>query len=166
MKARLPPLSALAMVAALLALAGCRSTAATTAPPAPPTPSAAPPTKVRPPTATAPEPYDVVTDLQLILGKWKLTDSIFVRFDQDGTFRGAHRLDELDSGPYHIHTCELKDGRLEIAQVRVVGVPSCGSKVGRYEVRLLESRNLQLVLIQDPCAPRAADTAGVYSRLP
>jgi hypothetical protein len=107
-----------------------------------------------------------VTDLQPILGRWMLTDSIFVRFDEDGTFRGAHRPDELDSGPYHIHRIEFEDGRLQIAEVRVVGVPSCGSKVGRYEARLLDSGNLQLVLIQDACAPRAGDTAGVYAPLP
>jgi hypothetical protein len=108
----------------------------------------------------------VVTDLKPIIGRWKLTDSLFVRFDDDGIFRGAEHLDELDSNPYQTSTCVFEDGTLVIKDLIVSGVPSCGSEAGRYELRLLGSGDLEIVLIRDKCAGRAGDTAGLYVRVP
>ena len=49
-----------------------------------------------------------------------------------------------------------------ITEVSVSGVPSCGKKIGRYEIQLLENGNIQIVTINEQCPPRAGDTAGVY----
>jgi hypothetical protein len=180
MKTRLLPLNALAAWAAVLALASCGSPAATSppapdspsvAPPStstnpPPTPTTMPPTRMPAATATAPGAYALLTDLGQITGTYQFSGLQFVRFDQDGTFRSAHALDDLEADPYQVSSCRLEEGRLVIQEISVSGVPTCGSRVGSYEVRLLDNGDLQVVLIKDGCTPRAADTAGVYSRLP
>ena len=43
------------------------------------------------------------------------------------------------------------------------GVASCGSIVGSYEIQLLESDNIQLVVIEDDCG-RAGDIPGEYEQ--
>lgn len=108
----------------------------------------------------------MVTDVRQIAGTYQFSGLQFVRFDEDGTFRSAHSLEDLESDPCQISRAQLEDGRLKIEEISVSGVPTCGSKLGSYEVRLLDSGGLQLVLIKDACTPRAADTAGVYVRLP
>jgi hypothetical protein len=56
--------------------------------------------------------------------------------------------------------------RVPGARVAAVSAsPTCGDVVGRYEVRLLESGGLQIVLIEDPCGSRAGSTARVYERV-
>lgn len=42
---------------------------------------------------------------------------------------------------------------------KVFGVPSCGDAIGIYEVRLYPEGNIQIVIIEDSCLPRAGDTA-------
>jgi hypothetical protein len=49
-----------------------------------------------------------------------------------------------------------------ITEVSVSGVPTCRKKIGSYEIRLLESGNIQIVAIKDQCPPRAGDVAGEY----
>jgi hypothetical protein len=132
----------------------------------PPAPTAAPPTRTPGPTATAPEPYALATEIQHIAGTWTISDALFVRFDEDGTFRSAYSADDLQARPYQVSTYTLEDGRLLIRELSVSGVPSCGTGMGKYEVRLLESGGLQLILIKDGCGPRAGDTAGIYRRVP
>ncbi len=114
----------------------------------PSTPTAPPPTKVPPPpSATAPEPYAVVMEAEQLIGTWMGSESDFTRFYEDGTYREATSLTLLDDAPFAISKYEFEAGRFITREVSVSGVPSCGGKVGSYEIRLLQSGNLQIVLI-------------------
>jgi hypothetical protein len=118
-----------------------------------------------PPTATAPEPYTVVTTLEQVIGTWRFSDSDFTRFYDDGTYHDAYTLARLDSDPYAVNKIEFEDGHLVAREVSVSGVPPCGGKVGIYELRLLQSGRMQIVVVKDTCGPRAADTQGIYERI-
>ena len=159
----------------LLLLVGCGAPAAvpTSAPPTvtytpiPPTatltpvpPTATPTTE--PPTATPTQAYTLVTSADEIPGTWARAGVFYIRFDSDGTFRQAHALDQLESQPYAILSYQFEGTEMVTVEVSVSGVPSCGKKIGRYEIQLLESGNIQIVAIEDQCPPRAGDTAGVY----
>jgi len=140
----------------------------------PPTSSTEPPTVAisiptntsPPPTATAPEPYTVVIDPGPIIGTWKFSSSDFTRFDLDGTYREARSLENLDDKPFSIGDYNFDNGHLVVKTISVFGVPSCGTKVGKYEVRILDSGKMQIVLIKDSCGPRGGDTKGIYERIP
>ena len=133
----------------------------------PPSPTTAPPTaSPRPPTPTAPEPYSVVTEAGQIIGTWKFSDTDFTRFYEDGTMHDAVSLAQLDAAPFAVNRYEFEDGHLIAREVSVSGVPSCGGKVGSYEIRLLQSGRMQIVVIKDSCGPRAGDTQGIYERVP
>jgi hypothetical protein len=119
-----------------------------------------------PPTATAPEPYAVVTEAQQIIGTWKFSESDFTRFYEDGTYHDAYSIAQLDPDPYAVNKYEFEDGHLVAREVSVSGVPPCGGKVGSYEIRLLRSGKLQIIVIRDACGPRVADTQGIYERVP
>jgi len=115
-----------------------------------------------PPTATAPGPYSVITDIEQVLGTWKFSDADFTRFYPDDTYHDAYSLTELDNAPYAVNRIEFKDGYVLAREVSVSGVPPCGGTVGVYELRLLQSGKLQIVVIKDLCGPRAGDTQGLY----
>jgi len=133
----------------------------------PPTTTMSIPTKTSPPpTATAPEPYIVVIDPDPIVGTWKFSSSDFTRFDLDGTYREARSLESLDDKPFSIGHYDFDNGYLVVETLSVFGVPSCGTKVGKYEVRILDSGKMQIVLIKDSCGPRGGDTKGIYERIP
>ena len=130
-------------------------------------PTSAPPTpSLPPPSATAPEPYIVITDPSAIIGTWKTSLPDFVRFYADGTYYEANYVGDLETAPFAIGSYEFSDGFLLIRETEVHGVPSCGGKVGRYELRLLDSGRLQVVVLKDACGPRAGDTIGIYERVP
>jgi hypothetical protein len=118
------------------------------------------------PTATAPEPYVIVTELQQVIGTWKFSDSDFTRFYENGTYHDAYTLAQLDTDPYAVNKIEFDDGHLVAREVSVSGVPPCGGKVGIYELRLLQSGKLQIVVVKDTCGPRAGDTQGIYEHIP
>lgn len=130
-------------------------------------PTSAPPTpSLPPPSATAPEPYIVITDPSAIIGTWKTSLPDFVRYYADGTYNEANSLGDLETAPFAIGSYEFSDGFLRVRETEVHGVPSCGGKVGRYELRLLDSGRLQVVVLKDACAARAGDTIGIYERVP
>jgi hypothetical protein len=54
---------------------------------------------------------------------------------------------------------------MHMTEISLSGVPSCGNKLGIYEIQLLESGNIHIVAISDQCAPRAGDIAGEYEPL-
>lgn len=172
------------MTLVLFLLAGCGAPAATALPPtitpAPPaaeitpepptaTPTPAPPTTtptpVPPttelPTSTPTRVYIVVMSAEEIIGTW-VKDTFYIRFDDDGTFRQAHSLDDLENHPYAISSYRFDGMRLIMQELILSGVPSCGVESGRYEIRLLESGNMWIVSVRDPCAPRRGDTVGEY----
>ena len=154
-----------------LLLVGCGAPAATptpippTATPVPPTPTPVPPTATptpKPPTATPTQAFTLATSAEEIVGTWLGAGSFYIRFDEDGTFRQAHALDKLDSQPYAINSYQFEGTKMVITEVSVSGVPTCGMKIGSYEIRLLESGNIWIVAIKDQCVPRAWDIAGEY----
>ena len=140
----------------MLLLVGCGAPAATLTP--------IPPTAThisKPPTATPTQVFTQATSTEEIAGTWH-AGNYYIRFDKDGTFRQADALEKLDSQPYAIITYQFEGTKMVITEVSVSGVPTCGKKIGNYEIRLLESSNIRIVSIKDQCAPRAGDIAGEY----
>lgn len=115
------------------------------------------------PPATASEAYVVVTSAEQVLGTWQYL-AARTRFDDDGTFRSASSADTLDSAPYAINSFRFEGGEMLVTELAVSGVPTCGDAVGRYRVWLLESGELQIVAIGDPCPGRAGDMTRVFQR--
>jgi len=167
------------MTLVLLLLIGCGTPATTPVPPTttpvPPTatPTPKPPTATpipvpptatptqKPPTATPTQAFPLATSAEEIVGTW-LVGRYYIRFDKDGTFRQADALDKLDSQSYAISSYQFEGTKMVITEVSVSGVPTCGKKIGIYEIQLLESGNIRVVAIKDQCAPRAGDIAGEY----
>lgn len=160
-----------------LLLVGCGAPAVTPTPPTvtstpvtltatsvPATLTPVPPTATHTPiprTATPTEPFTLATSAENIVGTW-VVGNYYIRFVKDGTFRQAHALDELASRPYSTSSYKFEGTKMIIAEVSVSGVPSCGKKIGNYEIQLLESGNIRIVSIKDECEPRARDIAGEY----
>jgi hypothetical protein len=127
-------------------------------------PTSLPPTArptIEPPTATPTEVYTLATSADEILGMWVGSGVFYIRFDGDGTFRQAHSLEELGE-PYATSAFQFEGTEFVTTEISVSGVPSCGEKVGRYKIQLLENGNIQIIEIKDQCAPRAGDTVGEY----
>ncbi len=112
-----------------------------------------------PPTATPMEVFTLATSAEEIVGTWYESGS-YIRFDEDGTFRQAFSLDKLDNQPYAISSYRFEGTKMVTSEISVSGVPSCGNKIGSYEIRMLENGNIEIVTIQDQCRPRAGDTSG------
>jgi len=139
-----------AMLTTLL-LVGCGAPAAT------PTPI--------PPTATPTQAFTLATSAEEIVGTWqrgRVGDAGYIRFDEDGTRRGAYALNKLDSQPYAINSYQFEGTKMVTTEISVSGVPSCGEKIGSYEIRLLESGNIRIVVLEDECSHRAGSFAGEY----
>lgn len=132
---------------------------ATSVPPTPVPPTATPTPK--PQTATPTEAFTLATSAENIVGTW-VVGNYYIRFDKDGAFRQARALDELASHPYAITSYQFEDTKMVIKEVSVSGVPTCGKKIGNYEIQLLKSGNIRIVPIKDECNPRARDIAGEY----
>ena len=130
-----------------------------TATPVPPTttPTARPLTA----TPTTTQVFTLVTSAEEIIGTW-YSGMYYIRFDRDETFRQARALDKLDNQPYSISSYQFEETRMVIAEVSVSGVPPCGKEIGSYEIRLVDSGNIQIVSIKDRCTHRAGDIARVY----
>lgn len=131
-----------------------------TATPTPIPPTAAP---TQPPTAalTPTQAFTPATSADKITGTWVM-GNYYIRFDRDGTFRQAHALDKLDSQPYAVNSYQFEGTKMIMTEIKVSGVPTCGKKVGSYEIRLLENGRIRIVAIKDECAPRTGDIAGEY----
>lgn len=113
-----------------------------------------------PPSATPTSKIKLATSAEDVLGLWH-RGSLFIRFDEDGTFRQAHSQEALDT-PFAISSYQFEGTTLNIMEVSVSGVRSCGTKVGIYEIQLLETGNIKIVTIKEQCSPRAGDTTGEY----
>jgi hypothetical protein len=153
-----------------LLIVGCGVPVATPTPipssaiPASPTVTPVPPTATltsKPPTATPTQAFTLATSAEKIVGTW-VRGTYYIRFEKDGTFRQAHELDKLDSQPYAITSYLFEGTEMVITEVSVSGVPTCGKKIGNYEIRFFESGNIQIVAIKDQCAPRTGDISGEY----
>jgi hypothetical protein len=128
--------------------------------PVPSTDTPVPPTPV-PPTETSAAAFTLATSAKEILGTWQL-GSYTIRFDDDGTCSqmGPYTSDDR---PYAINKFSFDGPRMSLKEISVSPfLASCGSKVGVYEVRLLESGTIQIVAINDKCTDRAGDVEGEY----
>lgn len=128
--------------------------------PVPPTDTPVPPTPV-PPTETPGAEFTLATSTEEILGTWQ-QGSWTIRFDADGkcSQMGPYRA---DGQPYAVSEFSLDGTRMSLKEISLYPfLPSCGSKVGTYEVWLLENGTIQIVAVDDKCADRAGDVAGEY----
>ena len=130
--------------------------------PVPPTDTPVPPTPTPvPPTETSAAAFTLASSAEEIVGTWQL-GSYTIRFDDDGTCSqmGPYTSDDR---PYAINEFSFDGTRMSLKEISVVPfIASCGSKVGVYEVRLLESGTIQIVAINDKCTDRAGDVEGEY----
>ena len=118
-----------------------------------------------PPSATPTQAYTLATSADEILGTWVGSDVFYIRFDSDGTYRQAHSLEKLQIEPYAISSYQFERTEIVTTEISVSGVPSCGKKIGRYEIQLLENGNIQIIAISEQCPPRADDTEGMYEQV-
>jgi hypothetical protein len=116
-----------------------------------------------PPTATPSQVFTLATSAEEIVGTWQWhLGTRYIRFDEDGTLREADALDKLDSQPFAINSYQFEGTKMVTKEVSVSGVPSCGEKIGSYEIRLLESGNIRIVVLEDQCTHRAGFVAAEY----
>jgi hypothetical protein len=119
------------------------------------------------PTSISTEAFTPATSIQDIVGTWQAEGfRVYLRFEEDGTLRYARALESLDAEPYAIAQIRFGGTQMFMKEVAVSGVPSCGEAEVVYEVQLLSSGNIQIVEIDDPCRPRAGDTALEFSPVP
>jgi len=119
-----------------------------------PTPVPATPTLTREPTATPDDNPVQVTSAEQIIGTWFWKTRYFLRFDDDGTFRQAHSLKDLDKKAYAVMYYEFKGKEMIITEKGVAGVPPCGKTVGIYDLQLLSNGNLKFAEGEDDCVLR------------
>ena len=167
----------LGLILLIVTVAGCTSrppapapstVTATSAPPTA-TGTSAPPTATAtslPPTATAPVPFTLATRADDLIGTWRRSDGLYIRFYDDGTYHVGFSLRDLDSMPAIATTYAFDGSQMRITEISSAVGLSCGSDVGLYEVRLLEGGGIQIVVINDPCGFRRRDYPGVYEAVP
>lgn len=131
-----------------------------TSTPIPPTPTAIPPTATPSPTPV------LATSAKDIVGIWHGlgADGLYQQFFEDGTIRVAVSRDGLLSPDVEM-TFVFEDARLVFKEIKATGLPSCGSKLGIYEVELLAEDKIKFIRVSDGCAPRAKSTAQVHERM-
>jgi hypothetical protein len=121
-------------------------------------------TPTAPPPTTAPTPpFTLATSIKDITGTWQNKSAeVYLRFYEDGTLNNADSAEKLDNQPYARSEIRFEGTQMSLKETAVVGVPSCGDALGRYEVRLLPDGKIQIVAIEDQCPPRATDTALLF----
>lgn len=150
----------------------CSPAQAPTAAPTTSVPTAARETSTRvataaPPTSTPTEALTLATSIEDLVGTWHAEGfRVYLRFTEDGTVHYARALESLDAEPYATAQIRFEGTQMFMKEVAVSGVPSCGEAEVVYEVQLLSSGNIQIVEIDDPCRPRAGDTALEFQRVP
>jgi hypothetical protein len=89
-------------------------------------------------------------------------DPQFLHFFEDGSFHGSNNVDLVVDRPAWIF-----ETRFEGTNVLVTSTDhGCGDDPDAiYEIQLLESSNLQLVAIEDPCPPRSSYLQGASLRI-
>jgi hypothetical protein len=148
---------------AVIILSACSPLATPALPTATPTPVPASATLTALPATATPTPEPTVTPTrglvqvtspEEIIGSYVWQSKYYIRFDEDGTCRQAHTLDELDSKPYAIMYYEFEENRMIITEKAVFGVPACGDKIGKYRVELLSNGKMKIIVGTDDCTPR------------
>lgn len=119
-----------------------------------------------PPTATSAEPT-LATSIDEIAGTWYRESKLgggryYVRFDKDGTAHWALVVDQLDSAPLEVHSCEFEGTEMVIKRIKAHhSMPPC-DEIGRYQVQLLDGGNIRIVVIEDRCTVRAVQNPEEY----
>ena len=131
-------------------------------PTATPTPEPTATPTPEPPTATPAPAFTLAASAEEIVGTWQQLGVYYIRFNEDGTFHQADALDKLDNQPYAICKFRFEGTQMSIEQISVSGVPTCGSRIGVYQVRLLEGGKIEIVVIKDKCSARAGDISREY----
>ncbi|MGD8759982.1 MAG: hypothetical protein PVJ07_06995 [Anaerolineales bacterium] len=115
------------------------------------------------PAATPTQAFILAISTEEIAGTWmQRSGALYIRFDEDETLREANALDELDSQPFAINSYQFEGTRMVLKEVSVSGVPSCEESIDSFEIRLLESGDIQIVILEDECGHRAGSLAGEY----
>ena len=113
------------------------------------------------PTAT-PAPTDtpvpvLATSNDDIIGIWQLgsgTFSLFIQFNEDGTYRTAERVvTNLEDSPQDLGQFVLNAGLLTLNSSDES--PLCEGRSGTFEVHLFEQGQIGLYLVEDQCVLRA-----------
>jgi hypothetical protein len=149
---------------------GCGAPQATqilpTSTPIPATPTPILPTFTPiPPTVTPTRAITLIMSPDQIFGTWH-KGNYYIRFEKDGTFRQAEGPEKLDNEPYAISSYHFEGTNFVTTGISVSGVPSCGDKIGKYEIRLLEGGKIHFIPVMDQCKPRMDDISGVYEPVP
>ena len=96
-------------------------------------------------------------------GTWFLSSAgLYVQFNEDGTFRAASSVADLEDEPFDLGQFRL-EGTLFTFTTSDES-PLCAGQSGSYQVELTEEGELQFALEEDPnCGPRASLTSGIAS---
>jgi hypothetical protein len=93
------------------------------------------------------------TSVEEIVGTWQKTIGPgYIRFYEDCTFHEADAQESVDSQPLATNSYQFEGTEVVMKEVSVSGVPSCGESIGTYEIRLLESGSIRLVVLEDDAA--------------
>ena len=94
-----------------------------------------------------------------LTGIWeKMAASRYLQFNEDGTFRGASSVTNLENAPSPLGQFRLEGTLLTF--ITSDESPDCAGQSGSYQVQLTEEGELQFVLEEDPCPVRAGPTSG------
>ena len=95
-------------------------------------------------------------------GRWVQSSSaVWVQFNEDGTFRAALSVADLEQRPIDLGEFRLEGTLFTFASSDESR--DCAGQSGTYQVELTEEGHLQFVLEEDPCGIRASPTSGAPS---
>ncbi len=87
----------------------------------------------------------------------------FLHFFEDGSFHASTNVDLVVDRPVWIFETRFEGTNLLVTEIKGNG---CGDDPDAiYEIQLLESSNLQLVAIEEPCPPRSSYLQGASLRI-
>jgi len=99
-----------------------------------------------------------------LIGLWYDVDrNEYLQLNQDGTYRVAMTRGFLEADPYEIGQYRL-EGTL-FTFITSDESPDCKGQNGRYQIELTEQGQLQFVLQEDACQPRADEQPGPWDRV-
>ena len=92
-----------------------------------------------------------------VVGVWEVAGD-YVEFSPDGTYNFALTYDSLSTTGIEFGEYKLEEGRLHFITGEKSSV--CSSQIGIYLARRVQSRNIELTLVEDECDIRAEMTDG------
>ena len=102
-----------------------------------------------------------------LIGIWKSDvpgddHSLVVKFNGDGSYRMAWKIDRLDTRPI-----DKGQVRLDGKQITFFSSDSltCKNEIGKYTINRIENGNFQLTMQEDPCVARRSVFAPEWNRI-